>query len=158
MVYITPNNETNKNESKNMKKKNTIRLTESNLKRVIFESVKKVLNEINLNVESIVKSLSIDEYDFLCLSIDEGNLVKRDGKEGIDIKRAINSWYECVTNNDGSELPDGVELVNSLSEKGVGTINGNILMLNDGIIDVIDIESNYWMTYGFKPIRRNGMH
>jgi hypothetical protein len=141
-----------------MSKKNTIRLTESELKTVIIESVKKILKEINLNVESIIKSLPIDEYDFLCLAIDEGNLVKRDGKKGINIKGAINSWYDCVTNNDGSELPDGVELVNSLSNKGVGTINGDILMLNDGIIDVIDIENNYWITYGFKPIRRNGMH
>jgi hypothetical protein len=35
----------NKNESKNMSKKNVIRLTESDLKRVISESVKKVLKE-----------------------------------------------------------------------------------------------------------------
>ena len=43
---ITPqNNKTDKNESKNMKGKNTIRLTESELKKVITESVKKVLNE-----------------------------------------------------------------------------------------------------------------
>ena len=41
----TDNNKTDKNESKNMSKKNTIRLTESDLKRVISESVKKVLNE-----------------------------------------------------------------------------------------------------------------
>ena len=139
-------------------KKQIVRLTESQLRGMIAESVKKVLREMNLNIESIIKSLSIDEYDFLCLSIDEGNLVKGDGKYRIDIKGAIKSWHECVTNNDGSELPDGVELVNSLSKKGVGTINGNILTLNDGIIDVIDIESNYWITYGFKPIRRNGMH
>lgn len=39
------NNKTDKNESKNMSKKNTIRLTESDLKRVISESVKKVLKE-----------------------------------------------------------------------------------------------------------------
>ena len=39
------NNKTNKNESKNMSKKNTIRLTESDLKRVISESVKRVLKE-----------------------------------------------------------------------------------------------------------------
>lgn len=39
------NNKTDKNESKNMNKKNTIRLTESDLKRVISESVKKVLKE-----------------------------------------------------------------------------------------------------------------
>lgn len=39
------NNKTDKNESKNMSKKNTIRLTESDLKRVISESVKKVLME-----------------------------------------------------------------------------------------------------------------
>jgi hypothetical protein len=37
----------NKNESKNMTKKNTIRLTESELKKVITESVKKVLNELD---------------------------------------------------------------------------------------------------------------
>ena len=41
------NNKTNKNESKIMSKKNTIRLTEQDLKRVISESVKKVLNENN---------------------------------------------------------------------------------------------------------------
>lgn len=39
------NNKTDKNESKNMNKKNTIRLSESDLKRVISESVKKVLKE-----------------------------------------------------------------------------------------------------------------
>lgn len=42
---IDKNNKTNKNESKNMNKKNTIRLTESDLKRVISESVKRVLKE-----------------------------------------------------------------------------------------------------------------
>ena len=35
-----------------MTKKNTIRLTESNLKRVISESVKKVLKEYDHNVEN----------------------------------------------------------------------------------------------------------
>lgn len=43
---ITPhNNKTDKNESKNMNRKNTIRLTESELKRVITESVKNILKE-----------------------------------------------------------------------------------------------------------------
>ena len=42
----------NKNESKNMNRKNTIRLTESELKRVISESVKKLLmNALNLKLE-----------------------------------------------------------------------------------------------------------
>lgn len=41
----TTDNKTNINCSKNMNKKNTIRLTESDLKRVISESVKKVLKE-----------------------------------------------------------------------------------------------------------------
>ena len=44
-VSESKNNKTNKNESKNMNKKNTIRLTESGLKRIITESVKKVLQE-----------------------------------------------------------------------------------------------------------------
>ena len=44
-AQATENNKTDKNESKNMKEKNTIRLTESELKKVITESVKKVLNE-----------------------------------------------------------------------------------------------------------------
>ena len=39
------NNKIDKNESKNMNKKNTIRLTESGLKRIITESVKKALQE-----------------------------------------------------------------------------------------------------------------
>lgn len=42
---IDKNNKTEKNESKNMTKKNTIRLTESELKKVITESVKNILNE-----------------------------------------------------------------------------------------------------------------
>ena len=41
----TQNNKTDKNESKNMNRKNTIRLTESELKRVITESVKNILKE-----------------------------------------------------------------------------------------------------------------
>ena len=41
------NNKTNKNETKNMNRKNTIRLTESELKKVITESVKKILKENN---------------------------------------------------------------------------------------------------------------
>lgn len=41
----TENNKTDKNESKNMNRKNTIRLTESELKKVITESVKNVLRE-----------------------------------------------------------------------------------------------------------------
>lgn len=46
---VTDNNKTNKNENKNMSKKNTIRLTESELKKVITESVKRVLREGNEN-------------------------------------------------------------------------------------------------------------
>lgn len=43
---ITPqNNKTDKNESKNMNRKNTIRLTESELKNIITESVKNILKE-----------------------------------------------------------------------------------------------------------------
>ena len=50
---ITPqNNKTDKNESKNMNRKNTIRLTESELKRIITESVKNILKE------------NSEEYDF----------------------------------------------------------------------------------------------
>lgn len=45
LPQTTDNNKTNINCSKNMNKKNTIRLTESDLKRVISESVKKILNE-----------------------------------------------------------------------------------------------------------------
>lgn len=44
---VTDNNKTNKNENKNMSKKNTIRLTESDLKRVISESVKTVIDRYN---------------------------------------------------------------------------------------------------------------
>lgn len=44
-VQSTEDNKTDKNESKNMSKKNTIRITESDLKRVISESVKKIVNE-----------------------------------------------------------------------------------------------------------------
>ena len=44
----TENNKTDKNESKNMNRKNTIRLTESELKRIITESVKRVLREGNI--------------------------------------------------------------------------------------------------------------
>lgn len=39
------NNKTDKNESKNMNRKNTIRLTESELKNIITESVKNILKE-----------------------------------------------------------------------------------------------------------------
>ena len=45
-TQTTENNKTDKNESKNMNRKNTIRLTENKLKKVISESVRKVLNEI----------------------------------------------------------------------------------------------------------------
>ena len=41
------NNKTDKNESKIMSKKNTIRLTESDLKRVISESVKNIISELD---------------------------------------------------------------------------------------------------------------
>lgn len=50
---IDKNNKTDKNESKNMNKKNTIRLTESDLKRIITESVKRVLRENNEDVITI---------------------------------------------------------------------------------------------------------
>ena len=45
----TQNNKTDKNESKNMNRKNIIRLTESELKQIITESVKKILKEDSLN-------------------------------------------------------------------------------------------------------------
>ena len=45
LPQTTDNNKTDINCSKNMNKKNTIRLTESDLKRVISESVKRVLKE-----------------------------------------------------------------------------------------------------------------
>ena len=47
------NNKTDKNESKNMNRKNTIRLTESELKKVITESVKKVLQEGHPRIEEL---------------------------------------------------------------------------------------------------------
>lgn len=52
---INENNKKHKNESKNMSNKNTIKLTESDLKRVISESVKKVLREeaTNTNIYDI---------------------------------------------------------------------------------------------------------
>ena len=64
---IDKNNKTNKNESKNMSK-NTIRLIESDLKRVISESVKKVLNEISIDTmqkaaDKASERLHSDAYD-----------------------------------------------------------------------------------------------
>ena len=44
-ITDTENDKTDKNESKNMNRKNTIRLRESELKRVITESVRKILKE-----------------------------------------------------------------------------------------------------------------
>ena len=44
-AQTTENNKTDKNESKNMNRKNTIRLTESDLKNIITESVKNILME-----------------------------------------------------------------------------------------------------------------
>lgn len=44
-ITDTENNKTDKNESKNMNRKNTIRLTESELKNIITESVKNILKE-----------------------------------------------------------------------------------------------------------------
>lgn len=69
LPQTTDNNKTNINCSKNMNKKNTIRLTESDLKRVISESVKRVLKEglgkrpysditdINVSINSMVDML-----------------------------------------------------------------------------------------------------
>lgn len=55
----TDNNKTDKNESKNMNRKNTIRLTESDLKKVISESVKRVLKENDIeNRISSLKNMS----------------------------------------------------------------------------------------------------
>ena len=45
LPQTTENNKTDKNESKNMNRKNTIRLTESELKNIITESVKNILKE-----------------------------------------------------------------------------------------------------------------
>ena len=53
---IDKNNKTDKNESKNMNRKNTIRLTESELKNIITESVENILKEGALDVISNVKS------------------------------------------------------------------------------------------------------
>ena len=54
-TQTTENNKTDKNESKNMNRKNTIRLTESELKKVITESVKNILKEND--IENRVTSL-----------------------------------------------------------------------------------------------------
>ena len=54
------NNKINKNETKNMSKKNTIRLTESDLKRIISESVKKILRE-NQYYEDMIQQIDINE-------------------------------------------------------------------------------------------------
>ena len=50
---IDKNNKTDKNESKNMSRKNTIRLTESELKSIIAESVKDIVNEVRYGGESL---------------------------------------------------------------------------------------------------------
>ena len=54
----TQNNKTDKNESKNMNRKNAIRLTESELKNIITESVKKVLKESNPYLSEINKNIN----------------------------------------------------------------------------------------------------
>ena len=65
---ILQNNKTDKNESKIMNKKNIIRLIESDLERVISESVKKVLNEISIDTmqkeaDKASERLHSDAYD-----------------------------------------------------------------------------------------------
>ena len=57
----TQNNKTDKNESKNMNRKNTIRLTESELKRVITESVRNILKEYAEGNE--MSSIPGENYD-----------------------------------------------------------------------------------------------
>ena len=65
----TENNKTDKNESKNMNRKNTIRLTESELKRIITESVKSILTEATVNENQLADRTYpligdlIDEWD-----------------------------------------------------------------------------------------------
>ena len=68
LPQTTDNNKTNINCSKNMNKKNTIRLTESDLKIVISESVKKVVNEISIDTlqkaaHKASERLHSDAYD-----------------------------------------------------------------------------------------------
>lgn len=66
----TTDNKTNINCSKNMNKKNTIRLTESDLNRIITESVKRVLRENYNNIPQILRlepsSLNDDELKYCC--------------------------------------------------------------------------------------------
>lgn len=68
-ITDTENNKTDKNESKNMNRKNTIRLTESELKNIITESVKSILTEATVNENQLADRTYpligdlIDEWD-----------------------------------------------------------------------------------------------
>ena len=52
------------NESKNMNRKNTIRLTESELKRVITESVKNIISELDWKTYANAHKKAIDNRDY----------------------------------------------------------------------------------------------
>ena len=57
----TQNNKTDKNESKNINRKNTIRLTESELKQIITESVKNIISELDYRTYANAASASKDK-------------------------------------------------------------------------------------------------
>lgn len=121
------NNKTDKNESKNMNKKNTIRLTESELKKVITESVKNIMSEGDLldfykykedksgklsEKILILRSDAIQLYEFINKGDGLWGYRVGDSREiqqerlnlASDIIKAINKLYKSVNEDDFNKV------------------------------------------------------
>ena len=100
---IDKNNKTDKNESKNMNKKNTIRLTESDLKRVISESVKRVLKEYRQSENEIAQqtySTISDLYDTWSeIRYEDGTFSETAGQVAGALRNVINVLQDISRNN-----------------------------------------------------------
>ena len=131
-AQATENNKTDKNESKNMNRKNTIRLTESELKRIITESVKKVLNE---NYMTVYQSCNMDMKTVLG-----------------DIKRQVHEIYSLLSDgysdNDREKRRKAHKMFHSfINHDMIYTYPNEIASAYKPIIDYY-FESNNNTSYG----------
>ena len=130
----------NKNKSKNMNKKNTIRLTESDLKRVIAESVKRVLKE---NEEKVLK-LQYDEN----LSRSRGRKYYYCHNNGRYYTNIEGEWYICTDNyylEPDVHLDDNVRVITESVKKlkeGYGDNNHRDYIYKKGMAKCKKLQQN----------------
>ena len=127
-----------------MNKKTTIRLTESELKRMISESVRRVLNEINTNTAISAHKKAQSDLDNMEFSWSDSDAVDKYYKR----QRQADKFADYAQNKGADYYPYGV--IGWSQDESDGVFDRSEIVLGDSIDDV----PNY--PYGIYALTREG--